>query len=147
LETYVRNRLYAQILSLPVFTLLALFVDLGVSKSQDTPFGYYTLWGGVLIPFTSVMFFAFAPTILRKTRSVIRDLVGVFAGATLFGVVVSIATWNPSSHQADTADWNNSLGLVYSPMLGIIVMALFGVIAGVIEYSLQRRARIRHGAN
>lgn len=84
METYVKERFYAQHLTLPVFISLAFTFDLTMHMAEGTELGFFTLWIGTIVPFTSVLLFATMPTLVTKTRSVVRDLLGVFSGTTLF---------------------------------------------------------------
>jgi len=143
LENCVKERLSSQMLSLPIFILIAFTVDLISYMSEATPLGYTTLWAGILIPFTAILIFATVPTLIKKTRSVVRDLIGVFLGATLFGVIASLPIWSSTAGQSDVARGDYASGVMLSPILGLIVVATFAVSSGFFEYLLHRRIRTR----
>lgn len=142
MDSWVKERLTAQVLSLAVFFLIAVVVDIFVSDPVTMPFGKLTLWGGVWIPLVAIVFCSTLPTFFTRSRSVIRDLTGAFVGSTMFGIILSIIFWDPTKGQSDIGAGNNSLGLMLSPLLGIIVVIIFGVSTGVIEFLLHRRAYI-----
>lgn len=143
MENYVKERLKSQILSLPIFIVIAFMVDLIWHRTEATPLGFTTLWAGILVPFTAVLIFATVPTLIKKTRSVVRDLIGVFLGATLFGVIASLPVWSSTAGLSDVARGDYASGVMLSPFMGLIVVAIFAISSGFFEYLLHRRIRTR----
>lgn len=141
MENYVKERLKSQILSLPIFIVIAFVVDLIWHMTEATPLGFTTLWAGILVPFTAVLIFATVPTLIKKTRSVVRDLIGVFLGATLFGVIASLPIWSSTAGQSDVVRGSGVFGVMLSPFMGMIIVAIFAVSSGLVEYLSHRRIR------
>lgn len=147
METYAKERFYAQLLTLQVFISLAFTFDLTMHMAEGTELGFFTLWIGTIVPFTSVLLFATMPTLVTKTRSVVRDLLGVFSGTTLFGVVVSIVSSLSVPTESGVARGNEALGFTLSPILGMLVVVVFALSSGIIEHLLHRRTRYRHSTS
>ena len=129
----IKERIIAQFFSIPVFAIIGLVLDL-IHSDPNSGFGWYTFWLGVAYPLVGVILCAIAPTLVLRTRSVVRDLVSVFIGTSLLGVALSlIGSWSSPEP--------NVMGILFAPQIGILFTLIFGLVAGLVEFLIRRRTR------